>query len=367
MEPILKASDSLRMPCGHAFCLDCWGDYLTNAIQYEGATCMYATCPEACCDEIVTELEIQKAAPHLLTRYQQYRLRHFIESNGRYCPGKDCDRVVLASRGSVTDCGKCGTLFCTECGEEPHAPADCATLKNWKDKDSAESQTMNWITVNTKNCPKCSSRIEKNGGCMHITCQNCRHRFCWVCMGTHHVWTCNAYKEPEDDRKLSAKSELERYLHYYNRYKGHADAQIFAQKQAGKENARHKKFHSSINATKQTRIGKKREEIEEDSHADSVDLPDFLKEANQELVRCRRVLKYTYVFAYYHFVDPSRKAAKECFEFHQGTLEGLTEGLSKATEKRLDEINQEDVVNRATAIGKFINNVLSHVDGGMDD
>ena len=98
-----------------------------------------------------------------------------------------------------------------------------------------------------------------------------------------------------------------------------------------------------------------------------VDLPDFLREANQQLVRCRRVLKYTYVFAYYHFVDPSRTLAKETFEFHQGTLEGLTEGLSKATEKPLAEIHPQDVVNRTRAIGEFIKNVLAHVDDGMDD
>merc|ERR1712110_399118 len=30
-----------------------------------------------------------------------------------------------------------------------------------------------------KECPKCHVRIEKNGGCDHMTCSLCRHEFYW--------------------------------------------------------------------------------------------------------------------------------------------------------------------------------------------
>eukprot|EP00438_Fugacium_kawagutii_P028640 Skav218554 [mRNA] locus=scaffold2599:268401:272231:- [translate_table: standard] len=42
-----------------------------------------------------------------------------------------------------------------------------------------------WIKANTKLCPKCQNPIEKNGGCMHMTCRKpggCGHEFCWICM-----------------------------------------------------------------------------------------------------------------------------------------------------------------------------------------
>lgn len=388
-----ELEESMSMPCGHAFCLDCWHDYLTNAIQHEGATCTKATCPDARCSEVLTEVEIRRAAPDLLPKYQQYQLRSVAEAVGRWCPGAGCGRVHIfggsSSTTGVADCDACGSCFCTGCGEEePHAPCPCPNLAKWKEKGADQSETINWLTVNTKNCPKCSSRIEKNGGCMYIRCQNCKHSFCWVCMGTHHVWQCNAYKEPEDG-KLKAKNELERYLHYFNRYKGHDDAQTFARKQLDKKRhtfaASSKQQQQSTKDEKGDNGGKSNansnsNKTEDDKKAlanavaataadsmEDFDLPDFLKDANRQLVTCRRVLKYTYVFAYYHFVDPKRKVAKECFEFHQGTLEGLTEGLSKATEMALEDIDQQDVVNRTRAIGEFIKNVLAHVDDGMDD
>ena len=197
-------------------------------------------------------------------------------------------------------------------------------------------------------------------------------------MGTHHVWQCNAYKDPEEDGKLRAKNELERYLHYYTRYQGHADAQKYALKQLDKKVVKQKESEDKEEKKRAAEAKEKASDGTTDSSSDlsnnlktttddDADLPDYLKDANQQLVHCRRVLKYTYVFAYYHFVDPSRKVAKECFEFHQGTLEGLTEGLSKATEKPLNDVDQQDVVNRTRAIGEFIKNVLAHVDDGMDD
>ena len=59
---------------------------------------------------------------------------------------------------------------------------------------------------------------------------------------------------------------------------------------------------------------------------------------------------------------------KECFEHHQGILEGLTEGLSKLTEKPRSEIDidtRQDIVNRTRVIGQFIKNVLEYVDNGL--
>jgi ariadne-1 len=74
---------------------------------------------------------------------------------------------------------------------------------------------------------------------------------------------------------------------------------------------------------------------------------EFLKAANEQLVECRRVLKYTYTFAYY-LTDESKALEKERFEHHQEMLERFTEHLSDLSEKPLAEMDRTDVVNQVS-------------------
>lgn len=181
----------MGMPCGHEFCTGCWGDFARNAVE-EGPACIRKTCPEAKCTEVMTEEEVQIAAEDCLAKFESYQLRSFVESNSltRWCPGRGCERVACATsasameqEGSVAHCDSCLTSFCLCCGEEPHSPSNCKELAKWNEKCRNESETANWILANTKSCPKCSSRIEKNQGCNHMSCQKCRFEFCWICMG----------------------------------------------------------------------------------------------------------------------------------------------------------------------------------------
>ena len=57
-------------------------------------------------------------------------------------------------------------------------------MARWIIKNSAESENLNWILANTKQCPKCKRPIEKNQGCMHMTCSQCKFEFCWLCQGS---------------------------------------------------------------------------------------------------------------------------------------------------------------------------------------
>jgi len=357
------------MPCGHEFCMDCWHDFCQNAIMEEGATCVRATCPEATCSEQITEEEVAAAAPDLLPKFLSYQLRSFVESNtlSRWCPGRGCDRVACAPTASameqdqnVAHCDGCLSSFCMVCGEEPHAPSDCKDLGMWNEKCRNESETANWILANTKSCPKCVSRIEKNNGCNHMTCQRCKYEFCWICMGewnehganTGGYYKCNKYdpnsSTPSDDQSdaARAKRELDRYLHYYKRYHAHSEAQKFAKKQLEETEARMVLLQESSDDAKWSDV-------------------EFLKTANEQLVECRRVLKYSYVFAYY--MDTGSMMQKERFEHHQEMLERFTENLSELSEKPLHEMDRTDVVNQTRVVDRFMKNILKYVEDGMYD
>jgi ariadne-1 len=363
----MPADKKMAMPCGHEFCMDCWHDFCANAVEQEGPSCVYTTCPEATCTEVVTGVEVEKAAPDYFQKFQTFQLRNFVESNAlsRWCPGVGCERIACAAtasameqEGCIAHCDGCSTSFCMVCGEEPHAPSGCKELALWNEKCRNESETANWILANTKSCPKCASRIEKNQGCNHITCQRCKHEFCWICSGdwashganTGGYYKCNKYdpnNSNSDDTSdaAQAKRELDRYLHYYKRYHAHSEAQKFAKKQLKETESRMIALQESSDNAKWTDV-------------------EFLKTANEQLVECRKVLKYTYVYAYY--MNPNDKMEKERFEHHQEMLEKFTENLSEQSESPLDKMDRTDVVNQTRVVDRFMKNVLKYVEEGMD-
>ncbi|KAG5463595.1 MAG: hypothetical protein BJ554DRAFT_6189, partial [Olpidium bornovanus] len=117
---------------------------------------------------------------------------------------------------------RCGHRFCFGCGVADHQPCVCVLVKKWLRKCEDDSETANWISANTKECTKCKSTIEKNGGCNHMTCRKCKHEFCWVCMGPwsehgSNWYNCNRYEEKSSsdarDAQAQSRRSLERYLH----------------------------------------------------------------------------------------------------------------------------------------------------------
>ena len=52
--------------------------------------------------------------------------------------------------------------------EGDHRPIICVVAKFWLKKCRDDSETANWIKTNTKECGKCQSTIEKNGGCKYV-------------------------------------------------------------------------------------------------------------------------------------------------------------------------------------------------------
>jgi ariadne-1 len=358
-----EVDSMLSMPCGHAFCYECWGEFCANAID-EGTACVCTTCPQAGCKEVVTEEEFSKVLaetnPTLMAKFSNFQLKAFVESNPmtRWCPGAGCERVACATLDEikVVSCDTCPASFCLVCGEEPHSPSICKDLAKWNEKCRNESETANWILANTKSCPKCVSRIEKNQGCNHMTCQRCKFEFCWICSGdwnehganTGGYYKCSRYsgnEENDQSDSARAKRDLDRYLHYYRRYHAHDEAENFARKSLKETENRMVLLQESSDDAKWSDV-------------------EFLKTANEQLVECRRVLKYTYVFAYY--LDPRQRMQRERFEHHQEMLERFTENLSELSEKPLLEMDRTMVVNQTRVVDRFMKNVLKCVEEGMD-
>ena len=162
-------------------------------------------------------------------------------------------------------------------------------------------------------------------------------------------YKCNRFdpsKDNEDDQSDTAKAkrELDRYLHYYKRYHGHDQAQKFATKQ--------------LEATE-----KRMMELQETTSGSWIDV-QFLKAANEMVIDCRRVLKYTYVFGYY--LDPKKNKMKELFENLQEHLEKFTEQLSEMTELPVDQMDRTEIVNVTRVTESFLVNLIKGTESGLD-
>lgn len=333
--------------CGHYFCEGCYARYMEERLG-EGLGAMEARCPGLekggvrCQAKVPPSVAKRILGEEGAAKYEDFRQRAYVEGKAgvRWCPGAGCGRAVEGPVGwEVEDVAcRCGEMFCWACGEEAHRPVDCETVKKWVEKTSVESENLNWILLNTKQCPKCKRPIEKNQGCMHMTCYPpCKHEFCWLCLGdwkdhgerTGGFYACNRYRgetsSVEAKRRERAKNSLERYTHYFERWINH--------------NAAHRKALSDIRHTSDEWL----RQLGEHHGVDPNQLR-FIVDALRQVAECRRVLKWTYAFAYYRFMPedgaegalpPGLERKKEFFEFIQGEAEAQLELLTEEAETEL--------------------------------
>jgi ariadne-1 len=341
-----QATDGFNLGCGHQFCNSCYEGFLRNQIS-EGPLCVLARCPAFKCTQAVPA-SVYRAylKSDEKATYNRYAVRQFIEANKayRYCPAPNCERVSLGSGETHVVCD-CGHQYCFHCGAEDHRPCNCATLSKWVDKCNNDSETANWMSVNTKPCPKCVSRIEKNQGCNHMTCRQCKHEFCWLCFGD---WrghsTCNRFNPQEKgvdaaDVIQKKKLTLERYMHYYKRYQNHDIAEKFAEKQRSKTEGLLKSLQEQ----------------------DALAMQDAqcIRDAAEQVIHCRRVLKYTYVIGFY--LDDAA-LNKQLFERHQEMLEENTERLQEFIEtKKLKNLDRTELINYTRITERFRNSLLEDI------
>uniref|UniRef100_A0A915K898 RBR-type E3 ubiquitin transferase n=1 Tax=Romanomermis culicivorax TaxID=13658 RepID=A0A915K898_ROMCU len=352
--PICLASagskNFLFLSCKHKFCKFCWRMHIR--IQMDVGCSSRIECMNSTCHLLLSEdriLDVLQSSPHLLARYLRLSFQDLVQSHPclRYCPGPDCSRIIYANCPLPRRvlCEECRSSYCFLCGLDYHAPADCETIRKWLTKCADDSETANYLTANTKDCPHCGVCIEKSGGCNHMACSKCKYHFCWVCTGDwknhgSQYYECSKYKEnpnvANESLNSAARKALEKYLFYYERWENH-------QKSLKMEETTMKKIRAKID--------------------DKVNRHDgtwidwqYLYDAAALLTKCRYTLQYTYPFAYYAPNDSD----KALFEYQQSQLESEIENLAWKVEhdeetKRADMERQMHVaeMRRKILLKKF--------------
>ena len=320
------------MKCDHRYCVDCYTHYLTQKVKEEGEAAR-VECPRDGCHRIVDAKTLQLLVPSdVYERYETLLTRTYVDDkeNLKWCPAPECEYAIdcaikkrdLSRIVPTVQCDH-GHSFCFGCTLADHQPAPCALVKKWLKKCEDDSETSNWISANTKECPKCNSTIEKNGGCNHMTCRKCKGEFCWMCMGpwSEHGtswYNCNRFEEKSGadarDAQTKSRHSLERYLHYYNRYANHEQS-------------------AKLDKDLWLKTEKKMTSLQTTANMSWIEV-QFLDTASKALQSCRQTLKWTYAFAFYL----ARNNMTEIFEDNQKDLEMAVENLSQMFEKPVAEL-----------------------------
>lgn len=103
-------------------------------------------------------------------------------SDVRCCPDPKCNNYGFLSHKACDDLVKCSS-----CSREWEDVSQYTFFKKMQvgirnmiyKRNEFSSNVFEEVFTNL--CPKCDVHIQKNGGCMHMTCAKCKFEFCWMC------------------------------------------------------------------------------------------------------------------------------------------------------------------------------------------
>ena len=166
--------------CGHAYDKSC-------VIQQLKSPDFPLKCAAEDCEERLVWRDLQ----NLLNQRERKKLAfsaldEYVRGNPKivkYCPTADCGMVYRVSvDGRRHSCGACLAEICTTCHSQWHDGLTCAMFKSEKQVEGDLKEWMMKDPSNRKNCPRCKIPIEKNKGCNHMECKQCKAHMCWLCM-----------------------------------------------------------------------------------------------------------------------------------------------------------------------------------------
>ena len=181
---LISSSDIIEYKkCNHQFCKQCWLNYLTEKIINSNIgkiKCISYQCKEILDEEFI--ISIISKDKKLIEKYNLFkeRLKILNDENTKFCPYPNCDGYGRRKdkNEKYIKCNK-GHKFCFNC------------LKNWDDSEceiELELDFKKWAKNKIlKKCPNCKIWTEKNEGCNHMTCAECKYQCCWLCLGEYNL------------------------------------------------------------------------------------------------------------------------------------------------------------------------------------
>ena len=213
------------LQCGHFCCDNCFYNYLKT--QINSAKVAKIQCFINDCDYVLNEdfiLEKLKDDKALVDKYKVFKQRAeiFLSTDKKFCPEPDCNSYLQQSKDKYVQCEN-GHKYCYICLKKWHGKSPCdeeldKDFQIWK-KDKV-----------VKQCPRCKIYTEKNEGCNHMTCTECKYQWCWLCEGEYQEGhfrrgTCNGLQFAkinflsEKDKVPKNRINYDDLNHYHAHYR----------------------------------------------------------------------------------------------------------------------------------------------------
>ncbi len=127
--------------------------------------------------------------PLMFKRFDDNLLFHSVNlmSDMRFCPVCHVGAFLPQSGNACrsVECRECAFKFCPECVTSAHGDTACTDMDKRSAADAAQLHEArlneDWKKQHTRRCPQCQVNIQRNDGCSHMTCKQCKYEFCWLC------------------------------------------------------------------------------------------------------------------------------------------------------------------------------------------
>lgn len=168
------SNEFVNLSCNHKYCKSCLQH--TFKIKIEEKKVRKIICPGDKCEKEITFHKIKEIlTKEMFKKYDSALLNDTFINDKEciFCPVPNCGNPIYGEeKYPKIICRKCDKKICYNCKTEGWHEGKCEIkqdegVKEWMKKKGA------------KPCPNCSVPIEKNKGCDHVYCINCKHHFYW--------------------------------------------------------------------------------------------------------------------------------------------------------------------------------------------
>ncbi|PIN14661.1 Ubiquitin--protein ligase [Handroanthus impetiginosus] len=181
--------------CDHKFCTECIAKHISVKIQKSPISDQvhgrFFACPGLDCKGVLEIEKCMQIVPKdVLSMWGDTICESMIGvSQNFYCPYKDCSGLLVNDgdeKVRESECPFCHRLFCAECKVPWHSGVGCEEFSRMSESERGREDLMVHELAKLKKwqrCPHCKFFVEKNHGCLHMTCR-CGYQFCYACGAT---------------------------------------------------------------------------------------------------------------------------------------------------------------------------------------